>query len=73
MNRKAFLTTVAALFTAPFLKEEKPEPKPPTERPVEVADVEKYVNEMIDKRMVITIKGNDLWLLNKNYRHGSRG
>jgi hypothetical protein len=69
MNRKAFLSGIAAAIAAPFVGKSEPEPNElPKDRLVEVSDVEDFVRKEVARQMQtiklgghITVRGEDIF------------
>jgi hypothetical protein len=74
MTRKHFFTTIAAILTAPFVVKSEPEPPNtlPRHRPVEIEDVEKYVQAELDRRLKVTVKGDDIVRVLDRYKSANR-
>lgn len=64
MNRKQFLGSLAAMFAAPFVREEQ------KERPIQVGDcVPSTSLKLGEFPTTITVKGKDLrMVINKNWK-----
>ena len=70
MNRKTFLSALAAIAASPFIHKDNPKNELPRDKCITPADVEAYVKKEIESQSTFNIRGKDLYAIIKRYQEG---